>query len=309
MDDASHIIFDRMLLSRRRNRHAARPGAPGFLIGAATDDLLDRLALVRRTFPIALNLGAGNGLLSTGLRALSGTSLVIEADTAPACLHQSPGPRVLADEEALPFGPATLDLVVSALSLQLVNDLPGTLVQIRRSLRPDGLFLGALLGGATLHELREAFVLAETEVEGGASPRVAPFADVRVLGSLLQRAGFSLPVADSDTLEVGYANALGLMRDLRAMGWANMLATRRRKPLRRATLGRAVEIYAERFGRPDGRIRATFEIVTLTGWAPHESQQQPLRPGSARSRLADALGVPEHSTDRDAGGRHGKTGT
>ena len=163
--------------------------------------------------------------------------------------------------------------------------------------------LGSLLAGATLFELREAFVAAETEVEGGASPRVAPFADVRALGGLLQRAGFTLPVADIDTLEVGYPDALGLMRDLRAMGWANMLIARRRTPLRRTTLARAVEIYAERFARPGGRIRATFEIVTLTGWAPHASQQQPLRPGSAKSRLADALGVPERPAGEDAGER------
>ncbi len=305
MDDASHIIFDRALLSRRRNRFAAAQGSPDFLQAAAADDLLDRLALVRRTFPVALSLGAAHGRLSTGLRTRDGTRLVVEADPAPSMIEPLQGLRVLADEESLPFGPATLDLVVSALALQLVNDLPGTLVQIRRALRPDGLFLGSLLGGATLFELREAFVSAETEIEGGASPRVAPFADVRALGGLLQRAGFTLPVADSDTLEVGYADALGLMRDLRAMGWANMLIARRRTPLRRATLVRAVEIYAQRFARPDGRIRATFEIVTLTGWAPHESQQQPLRPGSAKSRLADALGVPERPASGDAkGGRN-----
>lgn len=306
MDNASHIIFDRALLVRRRNRHGAIAGAHDFLLRAAAGDLLDRLALVRRTFPVALNLGSGHGLLSSALRALDGVALVVDADTAPALLDQHQGPRVIADEEALPFGAATLDLVVSALSLQLVNDLPGTLLQIRRALRPDGLFLGSLLGGATLHELREAFVLAETEIEGGASPRIAPFADVRALGGLLQRAGFALPVSDSDTLEVGYGDALGLMRDLRAMGWANMLIARRRTPLRRATLARAVEIYADRFARPDGRIRATFEIVTLTGWAPHESQQQPLRPGSAKSRLADALGVPERPAGEDAEGRGGK---
>ena len=178
--------------------------------------------------------------------------------------------------------------------MHLVNDLPGTLVQIRRILKPDGLFLGAVLGGATLTELRQAFVAAEAEMEGGASPRVAPFADVRDLGGLLQRAGFALPVVDADVVTVAYPTPLHLMREIRAMGASNMLAERRRVPLRRATLLRAAAIYAERFSRADGRVTATFEILTLTGWCPHESQQKPLRPGSATARLSDSLGVPEH---------------
>ena len=196
----------------------------------------------------------------------------------------------VADEEFLPFKPGSLDLVVSGLTLQLVNDLPGALIQIRRALKPDGLMIASLLGGLTLVELREAFVIAETELMGGASPRVAPFADVRDLGQLLQRAGFALPVSDSEVLEVGYASALELMRDLRQMGWANMLVERSRKPISRRLLQRVVEVYAERHGRPDGRVKATFEIVTLTGWAPDESQPKPLKPGSATARLADVLG-------------------
>ncbi len=187
--------------------------------------------------------------------------------------------------------------------MQLVNDLPGALLQVRRALKPDGLMLAALLGGTTLHELREAFVVAETETTGGASPRVAPFADVRELGALLQRAGFALPVADSEIVEVGYQTPLHLIRDLRSMGWANMLVDRRRVPLRRRTLARALEVYQERHSRPDGRVRATFEIVTLTGWAPHDRQQKPLRPGSAASRLADALGTSE----QPAGEKPGET--
>jgi SAM-dependent methyltransferase len=200
---------------------------------------------------------------------------------------------VAADSEALPFGDATLDLVVSALALQFVNDLPGTLIQIRRALKPDGLFLAAMIGGETLTELRQAFAAAEAEIEDGISPRVAPFADLRDLGALLQRAGFALPVTDVDRLTVRYASPLGLMQDLRRMGATNVLADRRRRPLRRATLARMLEIYAERFADPDGRIRATFEIVWLSGWAPHPSQQQPLKPGSAQRRLADALGTTE----------------
>jgi SAM-dependent methyltransferase len=202
------------------------------------------------------------------------------------------------DAEALPFAPARFDLAVSLLALQSINDLPGALVQIRRALKPDGLFLGALLGGSTLHELRAAFTQAEAELEGGASPRVAPFADVRDLGALLQRAGFALPVTDVEPAIVRYGDPVGLLRDLRAMGLTNALHDRRRTPLRRATLLRAMSIYAQRFSDADGRIRATFDILWLSGWAPHESQQKPLRPGSAQARLADALGVTEHKAPR-----------
>jgi hypothetical protein len=180
------------------------------------------------------------------------------------------------------------------LSLHFANDLPGALIQTRRALKPDGLFLGTMLGGATLEELRTSFAQAETEIEGGLSPRVSPMADLRDLGGLLQRAGFALPVADSDTVTATYATPLALMRDLRAMGATNVLTARRKSPLRRATLARAIEIYQENFAAPGGRIRATFEIIHLSGWSPHDSQQKPLRPGSAKSRLADALGVTEH---------------
>jgi SAM-dependent methyltransferase len=201
---------------------------------------------------------------------------------------------VCGDEEFLPFEDGTFDLIASALSLHVAYDLPGALIQARRALKPDGLFLCTMLGGATLEELRASFAQAETEIEGGLSPRVSPMADLRDLGGLLQRAGFALPVADSDSVTVTYATPLALMRDLRAMGATNVLAARRKAPLRRATLARAIEIYQENFAAPGGRIRATFEIVHLSGWSPHESQQRPLRPGSAKSRLADALGVEEH---------------
>ena len=188
---------------------------------------------------------------------------------------------------------------MSALVLQLVNDLPGALVQIRRALKPDGLFLAALIGGETLTELRQSFAAAESEVEGGASPHVAPFADLRELGALLQRAGFALPVTDVDRLTARYDSVFGLMRDLRRMGATNALHARRRTPLKRATLMRMAEIYAERFADSDGRVHATFEIIWLSGWAPHPSQQQPLRPGTARTRLADALGTREISTGKN----------
>jgi SAM-dependent methyltransferase len=221
-----------------------------------------------------------------------------------ACLPSArlcPAPRAVADEEALPLKDASLDLVTSVLSLHLVNDLPGALVQIRRALRPDGLFLAALLGGDSLIELRQAFMVAETETAGGASPRVFPTADIRDMGGLLQRAGFALPVADTEQLTVTYADAFALMRELKAMGTANALAARSKKPLRRDTLHRAAQIYAERFGAGAGRVKATFEILYLSGWAPHESQQKPLKPGSAAARLADALGTAEIAAGDKAG--------
>jgi len=211
-------------------------------------------------------------------------------NAATAALH------VVADEEALPFADNTLDLVVSGLALQAVNDLPGVLVQVRRALKPDGLFLAALLGGDTLTELRQSFAVAESELEGGVSPRVAPFPDLRDLGALLQRAGFALPVTDVDRITVRYATPLGLLHDLRHMGAANPLVERRRVPLRRATLMRAMEVYAARFADQDGKVRASFDIIWLSGWSPHESQQKPLRPGSAKKRLADALGTTEIAT-------------
>ena len=296
-DAAAPVIFDRALLTRRRDRAAAKATAPDFLLDRTAADLVDRLALIKRQFPTVVNLGAHNGLLGRRLRRLPGVDMVIDTDLSPRMLALCEGPRVLADEELLPFRTGSIDLVVSALSLHLVNDLPGTLVQIRHALKPDGLLLAAVPGGETLTELRQAFLAAEAEIEGGASPRVAPFADVRDLGALLQRAGFALPVTDAETLRIGYSSPLDLMRELKAMGASNMLTARRRTPIRRATLVRACEVYLERFSRPDGRVTATFEIVTLTGWVPHESQQRPLPPGSAQTRLANALGV----TERPAG--------
>jgi NADH dehydrogenase [ubiquinone] 1 alpha subcomplex assembly factor 5 len=294
------LIFDRHLLVQRRNRAAISAGAHDFLLERVAEDIAARLDAIRRQFPIALNLGAYHGLLGRRLRRVPGIDLVIDAEAAPALLAQCDGPRLRADDATLPFADQSLDLVVSGLSLQFVNDLPGTLIQVRRALKPDGLLLAALLGGSTLHELRTALLVAEEEMEGGASPRVAPFADVRDLGALLQRAQFALPVTDSDVVTVTYADPLALMRDLRAMGAANTLSARKRTPLRRATLARALEVYAERFGLKDGRIPATFELITLTGWAPHESQQQPLLPGSGKARLAEALGTNEQTAGEKA---------
>jgi NADH dehydrogenase [ubiquinone] 1 alpha subcomplex assembly factor 5 len=292
---ADHDIFDRSLLVRRRNRVAADAARHDFLLARVAQDFAERLAAIHRRFPVVLNLGAHHGLIGRRLRQIPGVEMIIDAEAAPRLLAQCQGTRVRADEEVLPFRDQSLDLVVSGLSLQLVNDLPGVLVQIRRTLKPDGLLLAALLGGNTLFELRTALLAAEEEMEGGASPRVAPFADVQDLGALLQRAKFALPVVDADTVVATYADALAVMREVRAMGAANPLRARRRIPLRRATLQRAVEIYRQRFGLPDGRVPATFEILTLTGWAPHEGQQKPLQPGTAKMRLADVLGTAEHS--------------
>ena len=248
-----------------------------------------------RRFDVAVDVGTPTDAVRRVLKASGKTGMIVAAVTDADGLDNS-FLSVVSDEEALPFADASLDLVVSALALQFVNDLPGTLIQIRRALKPDGLFMAALIGGDSLAELRAAFADAESEVEGGLSPRVAPFADVRELGALLQRAGFALPVVDSERLTVRYDSALALMRDLRRMGATNVMHERRRRPFKRATLQRMAEIYAERYTDPDGRLRASFEIIWLSGWAPHESQQKPLKPGSAAQRLADALGTREIST-------------
>lgn len=288
-------LFDQPLLMARRERAAAGAAAHDFLLRRVAEDFRERLAFISRRFPLAANIGAHHGVLSRTLRGVSGIETMIDVEPCGALLARCDGPRVRAHADALPFADGALDLVVSGLALHLIDDLPGALAQIRRALKPDGLFLGALLGGETLAELRAAWILAETET-GGVSPRVAPFADTRALGGLLRRAGFALPVADMDSVTVTYPSPLALMRDIKAMGASNMLAARRRAPVTRRLLARAAEIYGQRFGLADGRVAATFEIVTLSAWAPHESQQQPLKPGSATARLAHALGAVEHKT-------------
>jgi len=285
------FVFDRAQLRARQKRARAR-GAATFLLDHVAAELSERLAAVLRTFSVAVDLGTPTDAVRRALAASGKIDTLIAAEPAAAVLDDE-FLRVAADEETLPFADGSLDLVVSALALHWVNDLPGALIQIRRALKPDGLLLAAMLGGDTLIELREAFAAAESEIEGGLSPRVAPFADLREVGALVQRAGFALPVVDSDRLTVRYDSAFALMRDLRAMGATNVLTERRRAPLKRATLLRMAEIYAERFADDDGRVRATFEIAWLSGWSPHESQQKPLKPGSASKRLADALGVKE----------------
>jgi SAM-dependent methyltransferase len=291
----SPIIFDRLLWRRRRHRAAVLPPAT-FLLERVAAELADRLSTVLRRFELVLDLGTPGDAVRAALRGSDSVGSVVAAD-----VFARDKPFVVADEEALPFGDGTIDLVVSALALQFVNDLPGVFLQIRRALKPDGLFLAALFGGDTLTELRQSFAAAESEIEGGASPHVAPFVDLRELGGLLQRAGFALPVTDVERVTVRYASAFDLMQDLRRMGATNSLTSRRRTPLRRTTLMRMAEIYAQRFADADGRIRATFDIVWLSGWAPHPDQQQPRKPGSAKARLADALGAREISAGEKAG--------
>ena len=291
----SPIVFDRALLRERMRRALAR-GPETFLIDRVAADLAERLGAVLRQFGVAVDLGTPTDAVRDALADNAAIGMLVAAS---ALARRAPA--IVADEEALPLRDASLDLVVSALALQFVNDLPGALVQIRRALKPDGLFLAALLGGDTLGELRQSFAAAESEVEGGVSPRVAPFADVREMGALLQRAGFALPVTDVERLTVRYSSPFIMMSELRRMGATNALAERRRTPLRRATLARMAEVYAQRFADPDGKIRATFEVIWLSGWAPHESQQKPLRPGSAQVRLADVLGTREIGTGEKAG--------
>ena len=271
------VLFDRALLRARQDR-ARRLGPATFLLDRVAEEMAERLHAVLREFKSAADVGTpGNQVRN----ALAGRLNQLARVDLPE--HES---------EPLPLQPASLDLVVSALALQFVNDLPGVLAQISRALRPDGLLLAAMAGGDTLTELRHCFAAAEAELEGGASPRVAPFADLRDVGALLQRAGLALPVTDVDRIVVRYDSALALMQDLRRMGATNILIERRRTPTRRATMLRMAQIYGERFADADGRIRATFDIVWLSGWAPHESQQQPLKPGSAKAGLAEAVKKP-----------------
>ena len=272
--NAAPILFDRALL-RVRQARALRGGAATFLLDRVAEDAAERLQAVLREFKSAADVGTPGDQLRNALAGRFGRLARIDL------------PDI--ESEPLTLQPEQLDLAVSALAFQFVNDLPGVLAQIRRALKPDGFLLAAMIGGDTLTELRQSFAAAEAELEGGASPRVAPLVDLRDVGSLLQRAKFALPVTDVDRIVVRYASAFALMADLRRMGATNVLVERRRNPTRRATLSRMVQIYGERFADADGRIRATFDVIWLSGWAPHESQQQPLKPGSAKASLAEAV--------------------
>jgi SAM-dependent methyltransferase len=296
-------LFDRALHRLRLDRAAGGYGRADFLKARAAADVVERLEAIMRNFPLAVDLGARSGLFAVALAqspAGERVGLLIETDLSAAMLMGREAPRVQVDEERLPFADESLDLIVSTLALHWTNDLVGALIQIRRALKPDGLFIGALMGGSSLTELRQSLLAAEAELSEGAGLRVSPFADALDAAGLLQRAGFALPVADADRVVVRYEHPLKLIADLKAMGETNVLAERSRKPLSRAVLARACEIYAERFCDPDGRVRATFDLVIMTGWAPHPDQQKPLRPGSAKMRLADALGTREIPTGEKA---------
>ena len=271
---AAPDLFDRELLRARQSR-ARRLDPATFLLDRVAEDLAERLHAVLRTFERGVDIGTSGDQLR---QALAGHIDRLTPVDVPD-----------AESDGLALAPESIDLAISGLAFQFVNDLPGVLAQIRRALKPDGLLLAAMIGGDTLTELRQSFAAAEAELESGISPRVAPFADLRDVGALLQRAGFALPVTDVDRIVVRYDSAFALMHDLRRMGAANVLVERRRTPTRRATLLRMAEIYAERFADPDGRIRATFDVIWLSGWAPHASQQQPLKPGSAKASLAAAV--------------------
>jgi SAM-dependent methyltransferase len=289
---SSAQLFDRGLLARRLERAWRYRGGSAdadFLLVRAADELADRLSLVKRRFARALDAGTPGSHAAQALAQGGAVDFILRVAPTPGSLGSGPFVGSVGDLERLSVAPASVDLAVSLLALQFANDLPGALIQLRASLKPDGLMIAALIGGDTLTELRQSLTIAEAEILGGASPRVAPFVDVRTLGSLAQRAGFALPVVDLDRAIVRYADILALMHDLRAAGATNALNARSRIPLRRDVLRRAAEVYAERFADADGRLRATFDTLWLLAWAPHESQPKPLKPGSAAMRLADAL--------------------
>lgn len=291
-------VFDRDTVRHNRNRAAPHNEHHNFLFDWAIDNITDRLDVVRRDFPEALIIGARQTSSKLDhLKAVKNIRTLSVMDIVPDILMpQRNYTTILAESDILPLSRQSLDLIISNLDLHSVNDVPGALIQMHRALRPDGLFVASLFGGETLSELRQCLTQAEMSIRGGLSPRVAPFADKQQMGNVMQRAGFALPVIDSDIVTVTYENIFKLMKDLRGMGEANAVSARDRSPLRRDVLMKAAEMYQAQFAEPDGRIRATFEIIFLLGWAPHDSQQKPLRPGSADHNLADALGVEEIGT-------------
>jgi SAM-dependent methyltransferase len=291
-DPAPPQIFDRGLINRRLDRawaHARGQAQADFLLARAADDLRDRLSLVKRRFALAADFGSPGPHGAAAVAATGQADCIIRVAPTQASVGTGDFLPAVGDLERLPTADGRLDLAVSLLALQTVNDLPGALLQMRRALKGDGFLIAAIVGGDTLTELRQSLTIAESEILRGASPRVAPFVDVRALGGLAQRAGLALPVVDLDRVVVRYPDIFALFADLRAMGGASALQARSRKPLRREVLLRAAAVYAERFADPDGRLRATFDLVWLAAWAPHESQPKPLEPGSAKVRLADAL--------------------
>ena len=295
------LLFDRRLLRQRRARFAAEIEERKVLLAYVAREIAERIEIILRAFPRALDLGAYRGLLGRTVADLPSVGDVMYAESVLAYARRCPAPAVVCDEDVLPFKDGAFNLIVSGLALHRVNDLPGSLIQVRRALAPDGLFMAAVLGAKALTELRQCLLKAEEEIDGGVSPRVAPFGDVRAYGALLQRAGFALPVADAEEIEVVYPSPRALMEEIRALGGGNVLMARSKNPLSRRTLARAEELYRSRYGTPDGKVTATFQFVFMSGWAPDPSQQKPLKPGSARNRLADALNTAEQSGGAKAG--------
>ena len=285
-------IFDRTVLRQHRDRAAPGLAAYDFLLREVADRLGDCLPDIKRDFPLALDLGCHGGQLGSVLAGRGGIGRLVQCDLSPAMVATavSGGPGLVVDEEALPFADGQFDLIMSVLSLHWVNDLPGCLSQIRRALKPDGLFLCAMLGGGTLDELRQSLLAAEMEVRGGASPRVSPFVDAHDTGALMQRAGFALPVVDTDRIVLSYTDPFAMMAELRGLGESNAVVERQRHFTSRAMIQAAARHYHQTYGDGDGRVPATFEIITMTGWAPHDSQQKPLPRGSGQTHLSDALG-------------------
>lgn len=302
MSNEEIAVFDRHSVRRHRDRAAAELGRYDFLLRVVADRLADRLLDFARPFPVALELGAHGGQFAAVRGSRGGIERLIQTDLSARMLSRANGMRAVCDEEHLPFASGRFDLVLSNLSLHWINDLPGALIQARRCLKPDGLFMTAMLGEETLTELRQSLLVAEAEISGGVSPRVSPMAGLRDAGALMQRAGFALPVVDSDRITLTFTDPFALMHELRGLGETNAVRQRLIGPTRRELFARAAIHYHERFADAEGRIPATFDILYLTGWAPHESQQQPLKPGSATSRLADALDAEEKSAGEKAGG-------
>jgi len=286
-------IFDRSLLRERRNRAAAHLSEYAFLHEWTLRNILERLSLIKRGFPLALVVGARSPALMAPLKLAGGIETLVAGDLSlPMIRAAGQGfPALQLDEEFLPLGLETLDAAINILNLHTVNDLPGALLRMRQALKPDGLFIGAMLGGETLYELRHSLMQAEMALSGGVSPRVAPFADKQQMGALMQRAGFALPVVDSEIVTVSYQTPMNLMRELRFMAENNIIAGRSRTPASKGLMMEAARHYAEHYADADGRVNATFEIIFLIGWAPHESQPKPLRRGSAERSLEDALNM------------------
>lgn len=290
-------VFDRKLVRNHRDRAAKTWEDFNFLHKEVAERLCDRLDDVVRDFPLALDIGCHGGDMAETLRGRGNIETLIQCDLSEGMItraNQQNALSIVADEEVLPFGPNQFDLITSNLSLHWVNDLPGALLQINRSLKPDGLFIATMFGTETLGELRQSLQAAEMEVDGGISPRISPFADVRDVGMLLQRAGFNLPVVDTDLITVSYENPLKLLKDLKGMGENNKVLERRKVFTKRDLIFKAMQKYIEEFKGDDERVPASFQVMFLTAWKPDPSQQKPLQPGSATHKMSDAFGVPEH---------------